>query len=249
MKYRKEIMQIHRLAVPILMNYALTSVFEIFDEMIIGHYSVESFAFVGVASSILYTITGAFGSLSAAFHILAAELYGMQEYGKMEQTFAAAKLLATGIGGGFILAGLLGGRWFFGNIYTFSGQDLEELLSYFYPASITVLQNLIWFQYSVYFRNRYGTKIGVYATGLSVIVNLFFDIVLVYGKAGFPRMGVEGAALGSVIGLACGLLVYQIAYYRVRCARMGSFQEAIKTFYASIQRCLGRNCSKIPFLF
>lgn len=87
MKYRKEIMQIHRLAVPILMNYALTSVFEIFDEMIIGHYSVESFAFVGVASSILYTITGAFGSLSAAFHILAAELYGMQEYGKMEQTF------------------------------------------------------------------------------------------------------------------------------------------------------------------
>ena len=75
MKYRKEIMQIHRLAVPILMNYALTSVFEIFDEMIIGHYSVESFAFVGVASSILYTITGAFGSLSAAFHILAAELY------------------------------------------------------------------------------------------------------------------------------------------------------------------------------
>ena len=95
MKYRKEIMQIHRLAVPILMNYALTSVLEIFDEMIIGHYSVESFAFVGVASSILYTITGAFGSLSAAFHILAAELYGMQEYGKMEQTFAAAKLLAT----------------------------------------------------------------------------------------------------------------------------------------------------------
>lgn len=62
-------------------------------------------------------------------------------------------------------------------------------------------------------------------------------------------MGVEGAALGSVIGLACGLLVYQIAYYRVRCARMGSIQEAIKTFYASIQRCLGRNCSKIPFLF
>ena len=68
MKYRKEIMQIHRLAVPILMNYALTSVFEIFDEMIIGHYSVESFAFVGVASSILYTITGAFGRRIAHRH-------------------------------------------------------------------------------------------------------------------------------------------------------------------------------------
>ena len=58
MKYRKEIMQIHRLAVPILMNYALTSVFEIFDEMIIGHYSVESFAFVGWHHPFLYNYRG-----------------------------------------------------------------------------------------------------------------------------------------------------------------------------------------------
>lgn len=65
-------MQIHRMAVPILMNYALASVFEIFDEAIVGHYSVEGFALVGVAASILYTITGALGILSSAFHILAA---------------------------------------------------------------------------------------------------------------------------------------------------------------------------------
>ena len=32
MKYRKEMMQIHRMAVPILMNYALASVFEIFGK-------------------------------------------------------------------------------------------------------------------------------------------------------------------------------------------------------------------------
>ena len=109
MKYRKEMMQIHRMAVPILMNYALASVFEIFDEAIVGHYSVEGFALVGVAASILYTITGALGILSSAFHILAAELSGRQEYGKLEQTFAAAKLLAAGIGGGFVLVSLLGG--------------------------------------------------------------------------------------------------------------------------------------------
>lgn len=240
MKYRKEMMQIHRMAVPILMNYALASVFEIFDEAIVGHYSVEGFALVGVAASILYTITGALGILSSAFHILAAELSGRQEYGKLEQTFAAAKLLAAGIGGGFVLVSLLGGRWFFGNIYTVSGRDLEELLSYFYPASITVLQNMIWFQYAAYFRNRYNTKIGVYATGVSIIVNLFFDVVLVYGKAGFPGMGVAGAAWGSVIGLGSGLLVYQIPYYRVRCARTGNIQEPIKRILWSYPALFGQ---------
>ena len=49
---------------------------------------------------------------------------------------------------------------------------------------------------------------------MSTIVNLILDYSLVYGAFGLPQMGTAGAAWGSVIGLAAGLLVYQTAYYR-----------------------------------
>ena len=65
-------------------------------------------------------------------------------------------------------------------------------------------------------KNRQNTKITLWVTVVSTTVNLFFDFVLVYGAAGFPRLGTAGAAWGSILGLGCGLLVYQITYWKER---------------------------------
>lgn len=107
----------------------------------------------------------------------------------------------------------MGGRLFFRTVYAQEGDALEELLSYFYPASLTVLQNMLIFQYSAYYRNRLNAKISFYSTLASTAVNLFFDLSLVHGLLGLPRLGTAGAAWGGVIGLGAGLLVYQIPYY------------------------------------
>lgn len=79
-----------------------------------------------------------------------------------------------------------------------------------------MLQNLLLFVYSAYYRNRFNTRISFYSTAAATIVNLFFDASLVYGFFGLPQFGTAGAAWGSVIGLSAGLLVYQIPYYAFR---------------------------------
>ena len=214
MKYRKETIDINKLVYPILLNYILTSVFELLDEAIVGHYSVEGFALVGIAASLIYSITGALGILSAAFNILAADRKGKEDKTGFEQIFISSKNLAILIGGIFLIVSMLLGSIFFHKVYGLEGQSLKDLLSYFYPAVITVLQNMLIFQYSAYFRNKLNTRIGLSVTFISTVVNLFFDYSLVYGKFGLPSLGISGAAWGSVIGLFCGLLIYQAAYYR-----------------------------------
>ena len=79
METRKEIRELHRMACPILCHYVLTSLFEMFDQAIIGQNSTRGFALVGIASVVLYGATGALGMLSSAFHILAAEKKGEQD--------------------------------------------------------------------------------------------------------------------------------------------------------------------------
>lgn len=214
MKYKNKIYQINiiRMSYPILLNYLLNTVFELLDKAIVGHYSVQGFAVVGIAASAIYAVTGALGILASAFHILAAEEKGKQNDVRFEQIFRISKQLALVIGVGFFLISMWGGRFFFRTIYGLEGEVLQELLSYFYPAAFTVLQNMLIFQYSVYFRNCLDTKITLYSTVVSTGVNLFFDYFLVYGVNGLPKLGTAGAAWGSVIGLFAGLLVYQIAY-------------------------------------
>ena len=197
METRKEIRELHRMACPILCHYVLTSLFEMFDQAIIGQNSTRGFALVGIASVVLYGVTGALGMLSSAFHILAAEKKGKQDESGFWTVFLVSRELVIWIGCGFFILSLMFGRGLFQSIYKIRGNELRELLSYFYPASITVLENLLIFQYSVYFRNQKNTRIALVVTGISTVVNLWFDFVLVYGAAGFPHMGTAGAAWGK----------------------------------------------------
>lgn len=230
------------MAYPVLLNYLLSSVFELLDKAIVGHYSVQGFAVVGIAASFTYAITGALGILSAAFNIAAAEEKGKGNEQGFETTFLVSRHLALLTGIGFFILSLLGGRSFFQNVYRIQGEDLSELLSYFYPASFTVVQNMLIFQYSAYFRNCLDTRITLYSTIVSTGVNLFFDFSLVYGFFGLPQLGTAGAAWGSVIGLAAGLLVYQLIYLKGHSAR---FICCIMTFFRSKKYLPGISLSAV----
>jgi MATE family multidrug resistance protein len=50
------------------------------------------------------------------------------------------------------------------------------------------------------------------ATLTAMLVNVGLDYVMIFGKLGFPAMGISGAAYATVIGGVCGLLVLIIAY-------------------------------------
>lgn len=150
MKNRKEFQELNRMAYPILLHYLLTSLFEILDQAIVGHYSVRGVAVVGIAASVVYGVTGALGMLSSAFHIIAAEKIGKQDERGFENAFAGSKILVILIGLTVVLVSILFGKPFFYAVYRQQGKELQELLGYFYPASFTVLQNMLIFQYSVY---------------------------------------------------------------------------------------------------
>tara|TARA_B100000809_G_scaffold46738_2_gene41163 strand:+ start:5234 stop:6565 length:1332 start_codon:yes stop_codon:yes gene_type:complete len=49
------------------------------------------------------------------------------------------------------------------------------------------------------------TRILIYVTLIMMIVNVFLDYSLIFGNFGFPKMGIKGAALASVISEICAL--------------------------------------------
>lgn len=44
------------------------------------------------------------------------------------------------------------------------------------------------------------TRLPMVASGIAIIVNAFLNYVLIFGKLGFPEMGVKGAAIGTAVG-------------------------------------------------
>ena len=201
-----------KMSLPILMNYLIMTLFEVIDKAIVGNYSTEGFAAIGVAANFIYLVTGALGVLSAAYNIIAAQFWGKNDKKQFNATFKTVMVITIVIGTLIIALSFVGGRLLFEKVYGLKNGILLLALDYFYIASVTVMMNMIIFNFSVYFRNMKNTKISFYSTIVSTVINIAFDYALVYGRFGLPELGVKGAAIGSGIGLSGGILVYLIKF-------------------------------------
>ena len=77
-----------------------------------------------------------------------------------------------------------------------------------FGSVISILRNVL----SCYFSGLGRTRIVMVAALVAVTVNVGLDYVMIFGKLGFPVMGVRGAALATVAGSISALLVLAIAY-------------------------------------
>jgi len=61
---------------------------------------------------------------------------------------------------------------------------------------------------STFFAGRGQTQAVLRVNVLATVVNVVFDYLLIFGRAGFPEMGVTGAALGTILSQMAGAAVY-----------------------------------------
>lgn len=68
---------------------------------------------------------------------------------------------------------------------------------------------------SCYFTGIGKVKIVMSATITAMIVNVILDYILIFGKFGFPQMGVRGAAFATVAGGFSAVIILVFAYFNV----------------------------------
>jgi len=74
---------------------------------------------------------------------------------------------------------------------------------------------LVSITFSMFLRSHGKTKITFKVSFLVNIVNVILNYILIYGKLGFPSMGVEGAAWATVISKTIGLVILGTIVYRI----------------------------------
>jgi multidrug resistance protein, MATE family len=91
--------------------------------------------------------------------------------------------------------------------------QLPYQISYFniviYGVLFSILRNCL----SCYFSGLGRTKVVMMAALVSVLVNVILDYIMIYGKLGFPAMGIRGAAFATVIGSITGLCLLTMVYF------------------------------------
>ncbi len=101
--------------------------------------------------------------------------------------------------------------WIFQN----SGIDPQQVAYqtvYFNIIIFSVLISLARSSLSGFFCGIGRTRIVMIASIISMAANIILNYILIFGKYGLPALGIQGAAIGTIIGSLIGVLVLFVSY-------------------------------------
>lgn len=200
-------------AVPIMIQNGITNFVGLLDNIMVGRIGTEQMSGIAIVNQLLFVFNLAiFGSLSGP-GIFTAQFYGCKDNKGVQHTFRlkvyiCLAITAIGIGifclfGENLIMMYLHGE---GN-----EQALEAALYYGKQYMLVMLFGLLPFGmeqvYTSTLRECGETMVPMKAGIIAVLVNLGLNYLLIFGKFGFPELGVVGAAIATVISRYVQVLI------------------------------------------
>lgn len=95
----------------------------------------------------------------------------------------------------------------FFHVMNLTGEQVGSARTYFdilvYGSVIPLMRSCL----SSFFPGVGRTRVVMAASLSAMTVNVLASYILIFGKLGFPALGIKGAAVGSVFGSACGVMM------------------------------------------
>ena len=198
------------LAVPMMLEMSMQSVFAVVDIFFVGKLGPDAVAAVGITESVLTLIFAIAMGLSMGTTAMVARRIGEGEDDRAAvatvQSLVLGSAIAIGLGFvGWILAprlmALMGA----------SGEMIEVGTGYARIIFATNITVVLLFLINAAFRGAGDAALAMRSLWLANIANIVLDPMLIFGLGPIPALGLEGAAIATATGRALGV-AYQLRY-------------------------------------
>lgn len=196
-QYTSEFKKNWYLAAPVILGMLGHTFVGFVDNIMVGQLGTAELAAVSLGNSFMFVAMSIGIGFSTAITPLVAEADAAENTSLVKSSYKHGLILCTVLG---ILLFLV---LFLSKPILHYMQQPEEVVALTLPyldlVAISLIP-LIIFQGIKQFSDGLSlTKYPMYATLWANIVNVFFNYVLIFGKFGFPEMGIVGAAYGTLI--------------------------------------------------
>lgn len=227
------------LTIPIMIQQGITNFVNMLDNVMVGSVGQAESTGVAVSNQLLFVFNLCiFGAISGA-GIFTAQYFGKGDMEGVKQTFRfkvifGVLLCAIGLTlFGFLSEDLIALYLSDENNVELAAQSLNFAKSYLYIMIIGLIPFTLSQCYGSTLRESGQSTVPMIAGVLAVGVNLSLNYVLIYGKLGAPRLGVNGAAIATVVSrfVELGIL---IAYTFIKRQKCTFILEGWKSPYISL---------------
>ncbi len=203
------------LALPAIAEMALSTLLGIVDTLMISHYiGSDALAASGFANQIVFAITFIFTAFNIGAVAVISRCYGENDYQTLKEAAGNAVSLNVIIGIGTTVLMLVFQRSILA-IYSVTPEVMAMTLTYFSIVMVGQVFMFYSFAVSSILRGAGDTLTPMKVVGLTNLINIVGNIVLIKGVWVFPEMGIAGAAWATSLSRIIGAVLFtQILFFK-----------------------------------
>ncbi|WP_251855376.1 MATE family efflux transporter [Enterococcus italicus] len=206
------------IAIPVMIQNAITNFVGLLDNLMVGQLGTAEMSGVAIVNQLIFVFNLSIFGIVSAGSIFGTQFYGKRDYHGMRDAFRF-KVIGNAIICLIAMLGLYTFRDFFISLYLHGSPRSQELAVALKSAEeflLILLFSLPFFAclqaYASSLREMGKTTVPMFASSIAVVTNTLLNFLLIFGLMGFPRLGVVGAGISTLIAriIECAITVFWV---------------------------------------
>ncbi|MDR7857238.1 MATE family efflux transporter [Tissierella sp.] len=187
-----------RIAIPIALQNLITSSLNMLDTLMISGLGKSSIAAVGLANQLFFFYALIIFGINSGSSIFISQFWGKKDTANIKKILGLAVSLSAVVGLVFTIIAL----FYPETVMRFFIKEAVVVKlgsEYLRIVSLSYIITGVGFAYSIAARSIGKAKMPMIVSAISFATNGVFNYLLIFGKFGFPELGIRGAAYGTLI--------------------------------------------------
>lgn len=201
------------IALPVTLQSLLQSSFSVIDQIMTGQLGSVSIAGIGLGGKFSSIFSVVVSAVAAAAGIMIAQYMGKKDEKEVSRSFFVNLLAAVSLAAFFTVVSAAFPFQIMG-IYTKDQDTRMAAAGYLRIMAVSYIPIAVNMLLATLLRCMEAALFPLYASILAAGLNTGLNYLLIFGKCGFPRMGVNGAAWATVTAQIFGCIVTFVLFWR-----------------------------------
>jgi putative MATE family efflux protein len=205
--------QLIRLALPIALQALMMTVLNLVDTVMVGQLGEVQIGAIALGNQIFFLLMLFLFGVGSGGAVFASQFWGRRDVHGVRKSLAMALIVGVVGAGVFTLAAELIPRTLI-SVFTTDAAVISEGIGYLRIVALSYLFTAVSVSYAHGLRSIGDTRLPMYATAISIALNILGNYTLIFGKFGFPALGVQGAAISTAIARLIEVILILTVVYR-----------------------------------
>lgn len=199
------------LMVPMALKELVAAFINLLDSVMLGGHGEDVIAAVGIANQWFFLFAVAVFGVCGGAGVFASQYWGANNIGRVRKVLGLNILLVTCVTVVFVLPSLICPDFIIG-IFRKDPMVVEYGKRYLRIACLSYIFSGLTSAYDISLCCSEKANIPFQSRAIGLVVNIVFNRILIFGLGTIPAMGVEGAAIATIIArsVELGYILFRI---------------------------------------